>query len=255
MLRSLVRKSQRTAGVQLSESFVRRESGSDEAPPLALLLRGGQGGEVRLKLYLTMAMLAVSPPFDIREPVPARSWAAALGLDDPAHNGARRIGDAINWLAKHKFLVTERRQGTPGSVRLLSQDLSGSTYKRPTPANRYVQLPLGLWDQGWIVRLSGTALAMLIVLLDLQGGRAQPQWISPSQARSRYDLSPDTWTKGLKELKALDLVTVSRRTQGDIFDYQRMRNAYWVREDMLHSPESHPTGRARRRSAPGSRKR
>jgi hypothetical protein len=96
---------------------------------------------------------------------------------------------------------------------------------------------------------------MLIVLLDLQGGRAQPQWISPPQARRRYDLSPDTWTKGLKELKALDLVTVSRRSQGEIFDYQRMRNAYWVHEDMLRSPDNPAGGRRRRRSRPGSRAR
>lgn len=246
MLRALVQKSQRSAGVPLAESFVRREDASGPPPPLALLLRGGQGGEVRLKLYLTMALLAVSPPFDIRGPIPARSWAAALGLDDPEHNGARRISDAIYWLAKHKFLVAERRQGTPGSVRLLSQDLLGNTYQRPTPSGRYVQLPLGLWDQGWIVRLSGTALAILIVLLDLQGGRAQPQWISPSQARRRYDLSPDTWTKGIKELKALDLLSVSRRTQGDIFQYQRMRNAYWVGEEMLRGPDNPQRGRRRR---------
>jgi hypothetical protein len=252
MLRSLVHKSQRSTGVPLAESFVRRDEAADPPPPLALLLRGGQGGEVRLKLYLTMALLAVSPPFDIRGPVPARSWASALGLDDPEHNGARRVGDAIDWLVRHKFLVAERRQGTPGSVRLLSQDLTGGIYKRPTPGHRYVQLPLGLWDQGWIVRLSGTALTMLIVLLDLQGGRAQAQWISPPQARRRYDLSPDTWTKGLKELKELDLVTVARRTQGDIFDYQRMRNAYWVHEDMLRGSDNPSSGRRRRRPRRGS---
>jgi hypothetical protein len=199
-----------------------------------------------------MALLAVSPPFDIRGPVPARSWAAALGLDDPEHNGARRIGDAIDWLAKHKLLVADRRQGTPGSVRLLSQDLTGGSYERPTPGHRYVQLPLGLWDRGWIVRLSGTALAILIVLLDLQGGRAQAQWISPPQARRRYDLSPDTWTKGLKELKELELVTVSRRTQGDVFDYQRMRNAYWVHEEILRGTDSPSNGRPRRRPRRGS---
>jgi hypothetical protein len=248
MLGSLVERSRRSTGVPLAESFIRRENASDPPPPLAQLLRGGQGGEVRLKLYLTMSLLAVSPPYDIR-PVPARSWAAALGLDDPGRNGARRVSDAIDWLAEHKFLVAERRQGTPGPVRLLSQDGSGSLYKRPTPGRRYVRLPLGLWEQGWIVRLSGTALALLIVLLDLQGGRAQPQWISPEPARHRYDLSPDTWTKGLRELRALDLVSVSRRSQGDIFDYQRMRNTYWVQEDKLQgsgTPSRRP-GRTRTR--------
>ena len=182
-------------------------------------MRGGRGGEVRLKLYLTMSLLAVRAPFDIPS-VPAGSWAEALGLDDPGRNGARRVSDAIDWLAQNKFMVAEQRQGTPGAVRLLSQNGLGGPYVRPTPAGRYVPLGLGLWYDGWIVRLSGTGLALLIVLLDLQGGRAQPQWVSP--ARRRYDLSPDTWTKGLKELKKLELVTVSRRIQGDFFDYRRM---------------------------------
>ena len=246
MLRSLVKRSKRGTGVPLQESFIRRENAaSAPPPPLTQLLRGGQGGEVRLKLYLTMSLLAVSAPYDIR-PIPARSWASALGLDDPGRNGARRISDAIDWLAEHKLLVAERRQGTPGTVRLLSQDGTGGPYTRPSPVGRYVRLPLGLWEQGWIVRLSGTALALLIVLLDLQGGRPGPQWISPAQARRRYDLSPDTWTKGIKELKTLELVTVSRRPQGDIFDYQRMRNTYWVHENKLQGPDA-PSGRIGRR--------
>jgi hypothetical protein len=199
-----------------------------------------------------MALLAVSPPYDIR-PIPARSWAAALGLDDPERNGARRISDAIDWLADHKLLVAERRQGTPGTVRLLSQDGTGSPYTRPSPAGRYVRLPLGLWEEGWMVRLSGTALALLIVLLDLQGGRAGPQWISPEQARRRYDLSSDTWTKGIKGLKDLDLVAVSRLPQGDIFDYQRMRNTYWVHEDKLQGSAA-PSGRRGRQRARRSSK-
>ena len=252
MLSALVRRSQRSTGVPFAEVFVRRAEASDPPPPLAQLMRGGQGGEVRLKLYLTMSLLAVSPPFDIG-PIPARSWAEALGLADPGRNGARRVSDAIRWLAEHKFLATERRQGTPGAVRLLSQDGHGGLYIRPTPSTRYIRLPLGLWADGWIARLSGTALALLIVLLDLQGGRAEPQWISPAQARRRYDLAPDTWTKGLQELKALELVSVSRRTQGDIFDYRRMRNAYWVDEHRLRGTEVPPSrrpGRRRTRSSP-----
>lgn len=178
-----------------------------------------------------------------------RSWAEALGLDDPGRNGARGVSDAIDWLAEHKLLVAEQRQGTPGAVRLLSQDGLGGPYVRPTPADRYVRLGLGLWYDGWIVRLSGTGLALLIVLLDLQGGRAQPQWISPAQARRRYDLAPDTWTKGLKELQALELVTVSWRIQGDFFDYRRMRNAYWVDENKLRGPDDALGSRPGRRRA------
>jgi hypothetical protein len=89
--------------------------------------------------------------------------------------------------------------------------------------------------------------SLLIVLLDLQGGRAQPQWISPAPARRRYDLSPDSWTKGLKELNALGLVSVSRRTQGDIFDYRWMRNAYWIDEEKLGGADTRSSRPRRRR--------
>jgi hypothetical protein len=194
-----------------------------------------------------MSLLAVSAPYDI-QPIPARSWAAVIGLDDPERNGARRINDAIDWLARHKFLVSDRRRGTPGSVRLLSQAGTGASFTRPTVSDRYVKVPLGLWDQGWIARLSGTALALLIVLIDVQAGRAQPQWISPARARRHYDLSPDTWTKGVRELKAFDLVLVSKRPQGDIFDYRRMRNVYSVRDEILQSSQTSPARPSRRRA-------
>ena len=239
MLHSLVQRSQRNTGVPLGESFMRRKEAADAPPPLAQLLRGGRGGEVRLKLYLTMLLLAVSPPYGI-PPVPGRSWAQALGLPDPERSGARRVNDAIDWLSERRFLMSERRKGTHGSVRLLSQAGTGDPYIKPTGSGRYMRLPLGFWDQGWIARLSGTAVAVLIVLLDMQTGRVQPQWISPGQARRRYDLSACTWTKGLGELRELEVVTVSRLLQGDLFDYRRMRNAYWVREEVFRESATPP---------------
>jgi hypothetical protein len=232
LLRWLVRRSCRTAGVALAEGFVRRREESDPPPPLTQMLRGGQGGEVRLKVYLSMSLLAVKPPYDIA-PVPARVWAEALGLPDPERNGARRVNDAIDWLAANDFIRSERRRGTPGAVILLSQLGDGEAYVRPVARGRYVKVPLGMWEEGWIVRLSGTALGLLIVLLDMQSGRSNMQWISPSMARRRYGLSPDTWTKGVKELTSLELLTVSKKPQGDFFDYRRLRNAYWVNEEAV----------------------
>lgn len=247
-LEQIVSRSQRRSGVAFGEGFVRRRDDAT-APPLARMLRGGQGGEVRLKLYLTMSLLATNPPYDIKGPIPARAWAEALGLPVPDRNGARRVNDAIDWLHQHRFLVSDRRPGAPGGIQLLSQTGSGEPFSRPTGATRYVQLPLGLWLNGWIVRLSGAALALLIILLDLQGGRAGPQTIAPSQAGVRYDLSPDTWTKGIRELKHFGIVEVSRRPQGDIWDYRRMRNAYWVNIGPLQGESSdRPRPRARRRN-------
>ncbi len=248
LLNWLVGRSRRTSGLGLAEAFIRRPNASEPPPTLARLLRGGQGGEIRLKLYLTMSLLAVNPPYDIAQPVPARSWAEMLSLPDPERNGARRVNDAIDWLADNRLIVSDRRQGTPGAVRLLNQDGSGEGYVRPV--GRYVLLPLGLWQDGWIVRLSGTGLALLIILLDMQGGRAGPAWVSPSQARARYDLSADTWTKGVQELETVGLVAVVKKPQGEFFDYRRMRNSYRVDTEMIQGtvPEgAGPGGRAGRK--------
>ena len=254
LLNWLVKRSRRTTGLGLAEAFVRRTDATDPPPPLAQLMRGGQGGEVRLKLYLTMSLLAVSPPYDI-PPVPARAWAEALELADPGRNGARRVNDALIWLDRHKFVESEGRRGTPGPVRLLSQSGTGEPYTRPAGGGRYVRLPLGVWQDGWIVGLSGSALTMLIILLDLQGGRAQPSWVSPSVARRRYDLSPETWSKGTRELVGLNLLTVTKMPQGDVFDYRRVRNAYWVEEEALLGTVPEGAGPAQRRRRVAVRRR
>jgi len=73
LLRDLVKRSQRATGVPFAEAFIRRAADTDPAPPLTRLMRGGQGGEVRLKLYLTMSLLAVRAPFDLPA-IAARSW-------------------------------------------------------------------------------------------------------------------------------------------------------------------------------------
>jgi hypothetical protein len=99
----------------------------------------------------------------------------------------------------------------------------------------YVRLPLGFWSEQWITRLSGSAVALLIVLLDLQSGkkrRAAPQSLAPGQ-RLRYGLSDDTWTRASKELVDAGLLTVKRVPQGRDFDWRRMRNAYLIDIDML----------------------
>jgi hypothetical protein len=109
-----------------------------------------------------------------------------------------------------------------------------------------VKLPLGLWREEWIVRLSGTALGLLTILLDLQGGRTKHQWISPSVARARYDLSADTWTKGVRELQRVGIVSVSRVAQGAFLDHRRLRNAYWANEEVRQDDDE--TENTRRRA-------
>jgi hypothetical protein len=245
LLNRLVDRSKRVSGIQLPIDFVRAR-GLAVRPPLARMLRdgrstrGGRGGAVRLKVYLCMNLLATHYPYDIR-PVPARAWAEALALPDPASGGARRVSDALAWLHEEKMIDARRQQGAAPTVTLLDPAGTGDRYRR---YRQYVSVPLGLWREQWITRLSGSAVALLIVLLDLQGGEKLKQdapWLATRQ-RSRYGLSDDTWTRASKELVAHGLLTIGRVPQGRDFDFRRMRNTYWIDKRRLDQPDlDYPT--------------
>jgi hypothetical protein len=230
LLRRAVERSQRSTGVQLPIRFFRDTAQHD--PPLARMLRGGRGGTVRLKLYLSVCLIATSAPYRIDTPIPARAWAEMLDLPDPESKGARRIADALSWLEQNEFVELVRRGGAPPTIGLRSATGRGRPFVRPV--KRYVSVPLGLWRLGWINALSGRALAVLLALIDLQGGRdpRRPPSMN-AQERERYGFSQDTWTRGERELKERGLLAVARSPQGADFDWRRMRNTYWVDIDRL----------------------
>ncbi len=229
LLRQLIKRSERRTGVQFPPAFLRDDDGQD--PPLARILRGGQGGDVRLKLYLTMTMLAARPPHDIRG-IPARAWAQTLGLPDPERNGARRIGDALDFLAGSKLIRVTGRQGSPRNVVLRSPTGNGKTYS--WRGSWYISMPLGFWENGWIYQLTGSGTALLLALRDMRSNRpvSDPPWLSMEQ-KGRYGLSEATWTRATKELTDNNLLTVRRKPQGKDFDYTRLRNSYWVHMERL----------------------
>jgi hypothetical protein len=125
----------RATGVRLPATFVR---GDGRKPMLSELLRGGRGGEVRLKLYLSTVLLAGSKHsheihgkntiVDVSGP----TWARALALPDPAAAGARRVADAQNQLASKRLIKVNRRPGQEPRVQLLHP--SGSTCHHPHAA-------------------------------------------------------------------------------------------------------------------------
>lgn len=234
LLDRAIDKSKRSQGIQLPPGFVRDDA--DGEPPLAKMVRGGRGGEVRLKLYLTMTLVAVHKPYDIKS-LPGRPWAEMLGLPDPARNGARRIGDALDWLEKADLVKIKRHPGLPPTVALRHPDGTGTRYS--WRGGRYIGLPLGFWRNRWIYRLSSTGVALLLVLREMCGGRSEssPPWLTGDQ-RKRYGLSDDTWTRATQELVKHGLLTVGRTPQGGDFDYRRMRNTYWLHIDRLTEPMS-----------------
>lgn len=227
---------------QVRRLFVARRD-PDVPTPLARQLRGGRGGHVRMKLYLSLIWFAANPPYDVT--YPARAWAQLLDLPDPESAGARRINDAFAWLAENAFIRSIPRPGLPSRIELLHESGTGRPYEVPGAAwnnlakdataeerdlARYIKLPPQFWTNGWLPVLSGSAIAMLLVLLAEIGPNTPADhevWLSPDVALRRYDLSADTRSAGFRELVDSGVVQVMRRTiNPTTFDFRRMRNVY-----------------------------
>lgn len=220
--------------------FISRTDVAADSPPLARLLRGsgGRGGAARLTLYLSMLWLSRNEDKPVFQ-YPALAWAQLLGYRDPEGAGARRVQESLRWLDEEAFVRLQRKPGVSSAVHLLSDSGAGRPYTAPGPMMKridrakreehlYVQLPAGLWTNGWVTVLSGAAIAMYLVLLNEQRGEEKQVWISPSVGRDRYDLSDETRRKGLNELVGHRLISVSKRPlhQGLFEDNYRSRNVY-----------------------------
>lgn len=226
--------------VPLRAGFVESPS-PGQVPPLASLMRGGRGGEVKVKVLLSILWTATAAPYSVRRG--ARVWAALIGLPDPDGKGAARVNDALRTLTKDKFLRSDRQRGKTAELTLLSELGTGSDYTHPGEAwaaakdadprerrrvQRYVKLPVTLWTSGWIAALDGPGLAMLLILLSAARGRdPEDLWFTPQVAADRYALSETTRARGIAELKRYGLVAVYRTpVVRDQISARRFRNTY-----------------------------
>lgn len=238
---------------QVRYTFVERFTHAEETPPLARMLRGGRGGQVRLKLYLSYLWLQKD---DTARELAIRhnAWATLFDLPDPEKAGARRIADAQAWLEEHRF-IDVTRTGRLNLVTVLDETGRGEPWVAPGAAakkekessdfgallHRYIQIPQTFWTNGHVAVLSGAAVAMFLALLCENGGLGEDRalWFSPREAESRFALSEDTRSKGLRELAHAGLVTTKRRPVNDT-DFQAealyMRNVHFLRLERLTEP-------------------
>jgi hypothetical protein len=234
LLTKAVARSKRTKGVPFSPAFIRATTGG--RPPLSQLIYdgGGQGGGVRLRLYMSLKMMASHAPYDVKTPPTPRQWARRFAL--PEDNGARRVNNALKWLEAHKLIKLEQRVGAPSGITLLSSSGNGSRYVE-REGGRWVSMPLEFWTHGWILDLQPTSIALLLILMELQGGRGERHQPASQERRHEYGLSSSAWTVATNALKSYGLLTVKRITQSEEeFVYDRMRNAYHVDVDRLRLP-------------------
>lgn len=241
----LIERSKRASGARLPAAFARQTSAkSERVPPLARLNHGGRGGEVRLKLYLSLVLLAGSNkehPTHGRHTivdVASVTWARILALPDPSHAGARRVADAQDSLAAQRLITVERRAGHAPKVTLLHASGSGDGFVEP--GMPYIRVPLSLWSERWIWCLSGKELAVLVALIDLcygkgRDGRGGPQALSGIE-RSRYGLSEDTWRLASASLADLGIVTTDLDVVRFDLESPRRRKTYDLHLEALDAP-------------------
>lgn len=209
-VRRLVKTSKRKHGVPLAPEFFRTTG--EGRPPLGMLLAGGQGGEVRLKLYLTLRLLATAAPYKI-EGYSAFYFARALGLPDPQKGGARRVSQALRWLADHDLVELDSGSGRLSTITVLSS--SGSGDASDDRSGRWVTIPTEAWEEGWVHRLSGSGLAIMLCIFEAASGRG-PSCTIPGDRRRQYGLAQDTWRRGADELESQGLLRTERvRDSGD----------------------------------------
>ena len=237
LLDRAVQRSHRVHYVPYSRTFVRSLPPLPDyippTPPLARLIQGGRGGEVRLRLYLLLTLIATRHPYDIRNPQTPATLARTLDL--ASATGPRRITSNMKWMADHKFIALTKRPGKIPAIQLLNPHGTGDLLSNPRIPRPYVSIPLGFWSKGWLLQLSPVAIAVLFSLRERLGGYKRPQYLLPDR-RESYGLSHTTWTLGSRELEDNGLLTVSTIIQGEEFTYTRRRKSYWLNIDLLDTP-------------------
>jgi hypothetical protein len=224
LLGRAVDRAARRGNVPFHPTFVRSQL-TGKTPPVARLVHGGRGGEIRLKIYLCIVMMATAEPYDIRQPPTPQTWARMLAL--PPETGPRRVTSNLRWLDRNDFIQLEPRPGNTAAIKLVSTDIKDMPYVRASALNRYIGIPIEFWTHGWILHLSATGIALLLALLDSQGGYSEPRYVT-KERRDSYQLSHNIWTQGRKELERHGILTVRRAPQGSEFDYRRLRNLYRI---------------------------
>ncbi len=179
--------------------------------------------------------------------VPAHAVAELLDLDAPEAAGQRRVRDAAGWLEQQGLITVDRDPGRPLTITLQREDSSGKPYISPLRAPKSkstgklagvhwsILLPSAFWTNGWALALSTPALALLLIMLDLERADGRHAWITPELAQDRYCISEDSWTRGVAELEGHGLVRVHRQPVSASLGWQRTRNTYKLRLRRLNT--------------------
>jgi len=138
-----------------------------------------------------------------------------LELGDPAGTGARAIRDTLHELEHRGYISLTRVENDSNEIRLLREDGSRLDYAFPQPVegDAYFRIPRLIWDEGWLAKLSGRALAIYLIVLSNAGWREDGDfWISAALFEERYGLGETTRKRGFRELVDHGILIVSAQS-------------------------------------------
>ena len=207
--------SKRASSVTLPIEYVRDGAGS---PPVAVMARTS---ETRLKLHLLLVMQATRFPYYLPDR-PSSTLARSLDVSD------RQAADAKRWLMKNGHMGEATLVSGRDGLGLL---LGGRQWQRGA---RYVRVPLVFWSNAWILALDGVQIAVLLALLELNGGSTHPEgeWMDGFR-KKQYGLSDDSWTRATAALKRYGLIDFTTVYDGNDDHEIRRRTRYRVLQDGL----------------------
>ncbi len=187
--------------VPLARGFLQKRVRGGGPGPLAWFVRSHR--HRALQLYLLAHALASTDPYDVA--MPARTWAAALGLPDTPSSRVS-LSDSWSWLERHR-LVRTSRDGRLRRIWLLDDTGSGAPYVHggdAIPKADYFKLPHAFWLEGWNERLDLPATSVLLIALSLRQTFSLPY----VRGGEWYGTSRDTIRRGVEQLREYDLLTM-----------------------------------------------
>lgn len=202
---------------------------------------GGHGGEVRLKLWLSMIYRVVKEDdwIVLRRNNHAH-YASMFGLEDPFGRGADRVRDAYRWLHLNRFIVIEGgRLKTYGRVRVTHEvtHFVPSNFplimrkapqglkefeveEHPHLKHRYFNLPRPFWEYGWITYMRASEILVLMILCDAARNNVNTEIRIPVHERMRrYGLSDEMWKQGETGLEMRGIIGKPETTGRVLEDY------------------------------------
>ena len=132
----------------------------------------------------------------------------------------------MKWLRNEKLITSTTLADGKEGILLLQPDASGNPWELKG-ATRWVGVPLSLWTNAWILQLSGRDLAVLLALLELNGGSKHPDGeVMSGHRKKQYGLADDTWTRATQELEKLGLLKTTKVVWGNEEHELRTRKRY-----------------------------